>query len=258
MTRRHQAVQSFIALLLIGSAACSSSSASGAPDDAPVDPDDAVEASEAQDTPEFTVGRVHYLKRCAETFADRCWNRCDDCWSECFGLFLDGVDCTGVCHSICECSDTYPPNCASWTGTFDFGEADANNESACQLLSTNLTKTCGTEIREPLCHTMALAERPEAAAMYSCAAEKVAQGDCDSFDSGCSFPPEELGTTLCAEAFAECGTCPLDVALVDAEAGWLRDDVRAAASACLDLADCYERMLCLEAWQDAAFPAASS
>jgi len=94
--------------------------------------------------------------------------------------------------------------------------------------------------------------------MYACAADKVSGGDCDAYTAGCTFPPEQFGTVLCSKVLTACDGCPLDVAFADHNAGWLRDDVRAAASACLELFGCFEKLNCLEAWQYAAFPGRSS
>jgi hypothetical protein len=92
--------------------------------------------------------------------------------------------------------------------------------------------------------------------MYACAAANVRGGDCETPFDGCTFPPEQLGTMLCSEWSAHCyGDCPINAAAVDDDAGWLRDDVGAAARACLQLSECSQRELCLEVWQEVAFPA---
>jgi hypothetical protein len=168
---------------------------------------------------------------------------------------LSDFDCTGTCESVCDCTGYSSKTCVRWGASFDVGPANPQNEAACDELSTQMSTVCSQGVGDGLCHKFARAERSEAAAMYLCAASKVRDGDCETPFVGCRFPAEQLGTTLCNEFSAHCyGDCPLNAAEVDDDAGWLRDDVRSAASACLGLSECSHRQLCLEAWQGVAFP----
>jgi len=238
-----------LALVLFAmAAACSSEQAADTHKDAPSTPGTVGE-------PAFTIGAVHYTVTCSETYLDECNSLCDDCWNACANVSGD-FDCIGICRSICDCSDASSKTCASWSASFDLGKADPQNEAACEDLSKQMSTACDLHTRDGLCHAFAGAERHEAAAMYTCAADNIIGGDCETYFDGCTFPPDQLGTTLCTQFAADCDeTCPLTTAEVDDDAGWLRDDVRAAGNACLGLSGCYRKEQCLEAWQRAAFPA---
>lgn len=204
-------------------------------------------------------GGIHVEKHCNETFGDICSQQCSECWSVCAGAISSGVNCTGTCESICDCSDASPNVCTSWSYQFDLGTPHPDNVDACVALLTELDTRCfpdrpaDARARTAACSQWVRAENQAAPAYYACVTQNVAAGECEGPAEECAPEPGTLGTTLCKTAIAQCKVCSIDAEAVDGIAALLRDDFSAAASSCFKLDSCFDKLDCLEAWQAIAF-----
>ena len=201
------------------------------------------------DSLSFDEGNVHYEKRCAETASSACERLCDECWNSWDSSSYDiATGFVSTCSSICDCSGS-SDTCVEWEHSFDFGPVQQDIYAACDAARSHIAEHRCVSAEHVDCYAAAAAERPEVALAYWCIAESASEGMCSAED--CNLPePGTFGTGLCSATADKCGTCSLDPDRLNDRTHWWRDDVREAATRCLEYESCLDVEGCHQAWAD--------
>jgi hypothetical protein len=208
--------------------------------------------------PDAPSGDMKIHKECLKTVcaarAEEHASACSRCLNACSGASYD-CDPDTACHYSCsDSSDCSSDQC----DTEGFKVTLPNNPSpelaaACGRERQHVGE-CGYETKNIDCTTYSEVERPEMAKFYDC----VAMLSCDDLTNKdvlatCAPPDSTFGAELCSTLDAKCGgTCSdADVAAINAEGAWLRDDAKSAAKSCASQDACGDVKDCLSAWKRA-------
>lgn len=186
--------------------------------------------------------------------------QCSDCTSACFSAGYS-CDVSSACEISCERSRA----CSAWEHeecvSEGFEVTLPNNpsptvEAGC-LRTRSAIEACGFEAVQSAsdCARLAATSRPDVAAAYEC----FVAASCGRWETGdlahCSLPGGDFGDRLCAGLAGLCGEGCSDEArqTLNAETGWLRDDVIDAAMTCVEQASCDDALDCYDAWAAAVY-----
>lgn len=191
---------------------------------------------------------------CQARSAD-CRRRRDECFDRCENALYDaGYSCVAECSDL-TCSTCTSDGCAE--PRYEFQVTGAADEAILESCSRSMRalEACGYEVDADLCAHYARLERPEVTSSYDC----MAASACGTDLVVCDPAPTRWGLDLCLELNARCDAfgmgCTYEQAdAIDAQAAWLRDDVRDAALQCLEEPDCLAVYGCLNAWFEVIAP----
>lgn len=199
---------------------------------------------------------------CSQTLCDSLQAEQSSEVSECFDAADEAdLDPSGCDVSFSSCTDEDRKTCSSTNWTFDVrAPADASYQTACERSRDHLT-SCGVTVTDRAnCAIYAQVERPENERFY----DAITAAPCDQVANVAATvdpAPGTFGTEIC-NRFAELSSsraCPADqIAALNAEAGWLRDDVIAAGRGCLKAIEVEDLNACLTKWLDAVDPPTTS
>ncbi|MCC6216188.1 MAG: hypothetical protein IT376_15090 [Polyangiaceae bacterium] len=199
--------------------------------------------------PQALARRAECVQTVCEAEFERCGRSSDDCFDSCRNAPYDvAYACVEACSGR-RCATCTGDACADPRYEFQLvGAADPEILEACAR-SLRKWEGCGATVDLELCDHYARIERPEVKASYAC----VEATDCTGDPGLCDPAPTRWGLDLCLGLNARCDIfgmgCTQDgVDALNAQAAWLRDDVRDAAEQCLEEPDCPSIARCLEAW----------